>query len=569
VRGSVEAYRRVLRSGQLTRLLAGEVVSSIGDWLYLVAITVLIYERTEDPVLLGIVGAARVAPYVLLSVPAGILVDRADRRLVLIVTDLARGALMVTLAVLALADADVAAIVGVAILATCFSAFFGPAMGAYLPSLVKDESDLGPANTAYATLNEVTLIIGPAIGALIVAALDLWVAFALNAISFAVVAAVLWTLPSSRPAGRPGSSSVEPLASGGPGAGGGEGSDGAPRAAAAGGGAATFRWSSAARPLAALAVMDGASSFVFGGLSVLIVVIAFDLLGAGETGTGLLNAALGIGGLIGSLVTGALVLRRRLGPPILLGATMLGAGVIIIGLSGSLAVSMLAIAAASAGALLTEVIYTTLLQRIAPDEVRGRAFGVMETIDVLLFAAGSFAIPVAAAAFGIGPVLAASSVAAVAVIGVCTLLLGDWATQAPPVDPARAVLARVPAFERLAPVRLEAAQRRAIVEPMSAGQVLIRQGDEADRFYVIVRGDVEVSQVPEPGGEPIVLRRMGEAESFGEIGLLSGVPRTATVTATTDGRLLVLDKQAFLDLVADATDMAFPIYDPYLGRAPA
>jgi len=104
---------------------------------------------------------------------------------------------------------------------------------------------------------------------------------------------------------------------------------------------------------------------------------------------------------------------------------------------------------------------------------------------------------------------------------------------------------------------------------MTAGQVVIAQGDEADRFYVIASGTVEVTQVPEGGREPVVLRRMGEGEAFGEIGLLSGIPRTATVTAITDGALLALDKEAFLGLVADASDMAFPVYDAYLGRGPA
>jgi MFS family permease len=380
------------------------------------------------------------------------------------------------------------------------------------------------------------------------------VAFALNAITFGVMAAVLWTLPST---GRSAAEAVDAdevedeatdeLAEAAPG----------------------FRWQAALRPLAALAVMDGASSFVFGGVSVLTVVIAYELLGAGEAGTGLLNAAVGIGGLVGSLVTGVLVLRRRLGPPILLGAVVLGAGVVVLGLSGSMAISMVAMAVASGGALLTEVVYTTLLQRIAPDEVRGRAFGVMETIDVAVFAAGSFIIPAATAVFGLEAVMIVSGIGVVIVIAISTWLMGDWATQAPPEDAARSWLARVPAFAGLSPARLEAAERRATVETMTAGQVVITQGDEADRFYVLASGTVEVTQVPDGGGEPVILRRMAEGEAFGEIGLLSGIPRTATVTAVTDGTLLALDKEAFLGLVADASDMAFPVYDPYLGRGPA
>ncbi len=551
MRGVAEAYGRVLRDRQLARLLGGEFVSSIGDWLYLVAILVLLYERTQDAVLLGLVGAVRVLPYIVLSIPAGIVADRFDRRTILIVTDLARGALMLLLAALVAAGADVAIVIGVAIAAACFSAFFGPAIGAYLPSLVRDESLLGPANTAYATLNEVTLIVGPALGALIVASLDLSVAFVLNAVSFGIVAAVLWTLPSGRgtPLGPGDGTASESTGSG-----------------ARSGSSGSFRWREALRPLTALAVMDGASSFVFGGISVLSVVIAFELLDAGETGTGLLNAAVGIGGLVGSLLTSVLVLRRRLGPPILLGAAVMGVSVAVLGLSGSMGLSMVAMAAASGGALLTEVIYTTLLQRIAPDEVRGRAFGVMETADVLLFAAGSFTLPALASVVGLEAVMLTSGVAVIGVIAVSTWFLGEWATQAPPADAARSTLAAVAGFARLSPARLEAAERRAIVAPMAASEVIIRQGDEADRFYVIVEGQVEVSQAL-PEGSSRILRRMGEGESFGEIGLLSGVPRTATVTALTAGRLLALDKEAFLELVAESTQLDFPVYDPYLGLA--
>ena len=86
--GILRAYRGLLVDRALIRLLFGEFVSSIGDWLYLVALLVIVYDRSKDPVLLGVVGAARVLPYVLLSVPAGIVADRYDRRLVLLVTDL-------------------------------------------------------------------------------------------------------------------------------------------------------------------------------------------------------------------------------------------------------------------------------------------------------------------------------------------------------------------------------------------------------------------------------------------------------------------------------------------------
>ena len=101
----MRTYRALLGNRLLARLLAGEFVSAIGDWLYLVALLILVYERPDaSPLLLGVVGAARVLPYVFLSVPAGIVADRYDRRLVLLVTDLARGAIMLLMAALAAVD---------------------------------------------------------------------------------------------------------------------------------------------------------------------------------------------------------------------------------------------------------------------------------------------------------------------------------------------------------------------------------------------------------------------------------------------------------------------------------
>src|SRR5262249_9123506 len=98
--GVVETYRGLLRNGPLTRLLAGEVVSWVRAWLYLVALVVLVYRETGDPIVLGIVGAARLLPYIVLSIPAGAIADRFDRRLVLLASDLARAACMLVMAAL-------------------------------------------------------------------------------------------------------------------------------------------------------------------------------------------------------------------------------------------------------------------------------------------------------------------------------------------------------------------------------------------------------------------------------------------------------------------------------------
>ncbi|HSH22263.1 MAG TPA: MFS transporter [Candidatus Caenarcaniphilales bacterium] len=549
----IAAYRRVLRNGALARLLFGEFVSSVGDWLYLVALLIVVYAEQNDAVALGIIGAARVLPYVFLSVPAGIAADRFDRRLILIVTDVARGLIMLVIAAAVLLGAPVLVIVALAILATCFSAFFSPTIGAFLPTLVRDESELGPANSAWAGLDNLAFFVGPAIAAVLLSAGGLVAAFLINAFTFAVVALVLWRLPVPASAG----ATSDAPDSEAPGA--------VPPVLPSG-----LRETLAGvhRPLAALVAISLVGGFVFGGLGVMTVVLAVDVFGTGEAGTGLLNSAIGVGGVLGALTAGVLVLRRRLGPPLVGGSLVIAAAVGVLGFVPDFSLALLAIGAAAAGAMLVDIVSTTLFQRVVPDNVRGRTLGVIETLYVLAYSAGSFAMPVLGAVDP-GPVMGAAGVA-MAVSGILALaLLGRFAVQEPPIDDARRQLADVPLFAGLPPARLERAMAAATINPMRSGDVIIHQGDEADRFYVIVEGEVEVTQVAGDDRGARLVRRMGPRQVFGEIGLLSGVPRTATVTAVTDGRLLALDGEPFLQLVGTGPGLTYRLLDLHRGASTA
>ncbi len=549
--GVIATYRRVLSNRPLARLLFGEFVSSIGDWLYLVALLVVIWNETNDPVILGIVGAARILPYVILSVPAGILADRMDRRLILLGTDIIRGLIMVLIALAVIADLPIIIVVVLAVVATCFSAFFSPAIGSYLPTLIHDESELGPANSAWSSLDNLAFFVGPAFAALLLGLGSLPLAFLLNALTFGVVAWVLLGLPHGSPAAAHDEATAE--------------GSGEPTAAESRIGS-TLRPLS--RPLAGLVVLNMADGFVFGGLGVLTVVLAVDVFQVGDAGTGLLNSAIGIGGILGALVAGALVLRRRLAPPLIIGAVLLGAGVAVVGQIDLFSVALVAMAVASAGALLLEIVATTLLQRIVPDHIRGRTLGGMETATVSAYAAGSFLVPVLGAdqpglvLVGLGVLMAVAGVIAV-------LLLGRYTIQEPSFSPALRRLAGVPIFAGLPPDRLETAMRGASVRPMSAGEAVIRQGDEADFFYLLNAGDVEVTQTQPGSSEPVLLRRMGEGDFFGEIGLLSRVPRTATVTAVSDGELVRLSKDVFLGLVAAGPGLTYHLLDRHGGSVQA
>ncbi len=546
----IAAYRRVLGNGPLARLLFGEFVSSIGDWLYLVALLVLVWNESSDPLTLGIIGAARIVPYILLSVPAGIVADRFDRRLVLLVTDVARGLIMLLMAAAVMLDMPVAVIVVLAIVATCFSAFFSPTIGAYLPGLVRDESELGPANSAWSSLDNLAFFIGPAFGALLLGLGSLELAFILNAITFAVVAAVLLRLPAGRPTA---AAAAAPAGAG---------------ETSAAKGVLRDALRPIARPLVGLTLLNVVDGFVFGGLGVITVVLAVDVFAVGEAGTGLLNSAIGVGGIVGALVAGALVLRRRLGPPLLVGALVLGLGVAALGQVDAFALALLAMAVASAGALLLEIVATTLLQRIVPDHVRGRTLGGMETASVAAYAAGSFVVPVLGASQP-GLVLVGSGIAMALAGVVAIVLVGRHAIVQPNIDPAIRPLAEVSLFAGLPPARLEAAMGAASIRSMKQGDVVIRQGDAADYFYLVAVGEVEVTQAASTGGEPRFLRRMGVGEVFGEIGLLSGVPRTATVTALTEGRLVALDKPAFLELVSAGPNLTYRLLDLHRGTMTA
>lgn len=522
------------RNPALRRLLAGEFISGIGDWLYLVAILVVVYAESNSPVLLGVIGAARILPYVILSVPAGMAADRFDRRMVLLVTDVARGILMVGLALAVMADAPALVVIFLAILAACFSTFFNPAIAALLPTLV-DESDLGPANGAWATLDNVAFIIGPAIAGILIAAGGLELAFLLNAATFAVVAVVLWRLPAPRrrvDAGTPG-----------------DGSGPAPG------------WRSLVRPMLGPIVLDSASSFVIGGVGVLTVVIAVDLLDVGESGTGFLQAATGVGGVVAGVAGGAL-LARRLRVPLLVGGAAGGIGLVGLALSDGLVGAMIAIGVAIGGLLLLDVVNTTLIQRMVPDELRGRAMGLLQTSSAIVYSLGSLLMPILGAVVGVPAVLVIA--AAVVAVGVtASLVLVEVGPVARPVDPVRLRLLDQPIFAGLPPARLEAAARALVPTAVEPGESVVREGDPADRFYLVDSGRLRVSQTRD--GAEVELRELGPGAVFGEIGLLRDVPRTATVMAVTPGVLYALDAAGFAELVGSGPGLGSRLLDLYRG----
>ena len=582
----ITAYRTIAGNRNLLRLFFGEFVSNVGDWLYLVALLVIVYRESSDPFLLGLIGGARIIPYVVLSVPAGIIVDRYDRRAVLIITDIIRGLAMLGLAANTFLGGPVLLTVALAIFATCFAVFFRPSMGAYLPSLVRNESELGPANSIYATLSEVTFIIGPAVGGLIIAATDLGWAFVINAVSFLAPVVILWTLPANDPRAAKASASTvsdtpdsEIVAT----------ADGAPAAAAAApeiadppapapaaagpaapAPAAIVSVRDILRPVAGLALLDIVTGFLWGGLSVALVIFAVDRLGAGEEATGFLWAAVGVGGVVGAVASSSVVLRPNLGPVMLAGAAILSVGFVFLGQVETLVPALIAMAVVASGALVAQIVGETVLQRVVPDAIRGRTLGTLQTLSTLTYAAGSFLVPVLMSTIGAPIILTVGGIAIMAAAVGTFVLVGPSFRREPATDAAAATLgrvARLPLFAGVSPAALEVALQRLKSVPVAAGTVVIREGDPADRFYIIESGRFAVDQL-DPGTQlPRRLRVMGPDEVFGELGLMRSAPRSASVTAASDGQLLALDGPDFLELLNAGPEVSGRMLERYRASA--
>jgi hypothetical protein len=187
--------------------------------------------------------------------------------------------------------------------------------------------------------------------------------------------------------------------------------------------------------------------------------------------------------------------------------------------------------------------------------MRGRALGVATTLTTVAYAAGSLVLPVIAGWFGIATALVASAVIVVAgaIGGVALLGSSVSARLRPEVASLAQRLSLLRLFAGVPGDRLAITLSRATPVAARAGDAIVRQGEPADRFYVILDGRFVVSDSEARSTRQ--LRTLGPDDVFGELGLLTEAPRTATVTAATDGQLLALEAEDFLDLVSSAPDL--------------
>ena len=333
------------------------------------------------------------------------------------------------------------------------------------------------------------------------------------------------------------------------------------------GGAASEARPFATRVVLGLATVDVVSSFAFGGVAVLTVVLAANVYGAGEAGTGGLNAAIGVGGILGAIVAGALVLRPGLGPVLVAGGLVTAAGVAILGLTEAFAIALVALLIASTGASSSRSSGPRSSSAPSPTPSAAGRSAQWQPRPCCRMRSARSSCRSSPTASVLAPVLVGSAVAVALTTVVAVALLGGRAAE--PAAPDAALVARLsalPVFAGVSPAALDLGRD---APPTSDGRRggagRSRQGDVADRFYIGESGLYRVTQGG-PGGERFV-RDLPAPTAFGEIGLLRGSPRTASVTALSPGRLLELDGADFLRLVGSDAGLG-PGCSTSIGVAP-
>lgn len=193
------AYRDVLIIRDARLLIGASAASQVGDWLYNAALLGYVYAATGSAAWVGAATIGRLIPYVLLSPAGGAVADRFPRRRVLLTGDLLRFGLMLGLAMVVASNGPIELVIGLTALASVAGTAERPAALALLPRLV-GESRLGAANALLHTVQDLGVVVGPAIGALLLAFGTAWLAFVVNAATFAASAALVFIMRDrSRP----------------------------------------------------------------------------------------------------------------------------------------------------------------------------------------------------------------------------------------------------------------------------------------------------------------------------------------------------------------------------------
>jgi MFS family permease len=516
-------YRDALRHRDLRLLVATFLVDQVGSWSYLIVISVYIFDRTHSTQWLAANAACRWGPSLLLASYGGVLADRYQRTTVMAVSALASAVLMAGMAVVVASAGPVAFVLAISALSSVAIAPYQPAAGALTPEIV-GEQDLAAANSIFSALDNLVVIVGPGIGGLLLLTGRPVVGVVINAASFAVAAALATRL---RVRSRGGGSAEDSMA----------------RQWVAG-----LR-SLAAQPVAVAVILFCAlDSAVYGAATVLYVPLSVRL-GTGPNGYSYLLAGSALGGLLGAGLANRLSGASRLAP-VIMGSICVQALPFLLTVpvhSPALAAALQVVS--GIGMIIVDVLALTSLQRDLPGDVLGRVLGIFDTVVLagILLASLATGILLAHADVSVALVAVGVGIPVLGLVGLPALRRADR-TSAAATERLRPRVALLSELDLLAGADRRTLERLAAAAEeivMPAGQVVINEGDEADALWILVDGELSV-QARGSDPEPHELPPVTAPGYVGELGLLHGIPRTASVRTRTPSTLLRIGGQDFL-----------------------
>ncbi len=526
-----ESVRRVFANPNLRRVQLAFFGSLLGDWAYATAVTVWAFS-VGGATAVGVFMAVRFIAVALAGPLGAAVADRVSRRTFMMATDAIR-AVLVCLAALAVAfDTPPMVVYLLAIAAAMVGAPFRAAQAGLIPKLVKTPDELTSSNAVAANLENVVVFLGPALGALLVSLTNVQVVFWFNVATYlwslALVAAIRVPVPLAdvkigSPAADQESGHPPP--------------EGVLRELTAG-----FAALGKDRDLAVVASLAAAQGLVWGALTVFLVIVSIEMLDAGAAGVGYLNSIMGVGTIVGGMVILSRTTKRRLARDMNLGVLGWSLPLLLLAAFPSPVTAVIALAIIGLMDPWVNVGLDTLPQRLAPDRLLSRVFQAVDSSLIAAMSLGAFAAPALVHWLGFRGAMA--FIGSVVTIYALTTLRTTARLDARLREPAHLGLLRsVSLFAPLSLPVTELLAHKLSVVVVPAGGVVVREGDPSDCVYVVVSGEVEVTQAGR------VLRTETAGDIFGEIGLLRDVPRTATVTAVVGTELVALGREDFLTAV--------------------
>lgn len=340
---------RALRHRNFRLFFTGQSISLIGTWMTRIATSWLVYRLTGSALLLGVVGFAGQIPTFLLAPFAGVLVDRLNRRKLLVWTQVLAGVQSLAMAALTLAKViTIHEVIALSAFQGLINAFDMPGRQAFLVQMVEAREDLGNAIALNSSMVNMARLIGPALAGIVIAALGEGYCFAIDGFSYiAVVVSLLMMNIQWAPARRAAAPMFEQLKEG-------------------------WSYVTGFHPVRTILTLFALLSLMGMPFVVLMPIFASQVLRGGPHTLGFLMGASGVGALISAI---SLALRknvRGLTTMIQLSAAVFGAGLVLFGLSSNLILSLLLMAVVGFGMMQGMAASNTVIQTLVPEDKRGR-----------------------------------------------------------------------------------------------------------------------------------------------------------------------------------------------------